>query len=63
MNKLSKNIETEIKMNNDGFKTLDSLDLSGGLVCDVETGICGPADVVETDKPMEENMNEDNNLV
>lgn len=41
------------------FKTIK---VSGGLVCDFETGICGPADKIESLKE-EDKKNENNNLV
>ena len=54
---------TEIKLDN-SFQTLDGLDLSGGLVCDVETGICGPADTMDMNKEnKEESINENNSMV
>ncbi len=44
------------------FTTIDSLDLSGGFTCDVETGICGPIEE-KTEENIKENKNEHNDMV
>ena len=63
MNRLSEEKVNEIKLDNN-FQTLGSLDLSGGMVCDVETGICGPADEMELNKEnKKESLNENNSMV
>lgn len=50
----------EIKLNN--LTSLDSIDLSGGYSCDLETGICGPVDE-ENEENVKEKKNENNNMV
>lgn len=39
---------------NNKKSTLEGIDLSNGFVCDVETGICGPADEMKQDKNVKE---------
>lgn len=52
----------ELAEYNNGLKSFEGLDLSGGFVCDLETGICGPVDEKE-EKQVEEKQNANNNLV
>lgn len=61
MTKEKKKVET-IGLNN--LAGLDGIDLSGGYICDVETGICGPADEEEMkNERTEEKTNENNHVV
>lgn len=53
-----------IQVNNKQFSALENLDLSQGFVCDVETGICGPAEDVNAEKiNLEEKKNANNHMV
>lgn len=60
MTKEKKKVES-IGLNN--LAGLDGIDLSGGYICDVETGICGPADEEMKNEPTEEKKNENNSMV
>lgn len=61
---LSENKFNQIKMMSNNSSTLEGLDLSNGFVCDFETGICGPADLIENNtEKNEETTNENNHLV
>ena len=61
MTKEKKKVET-IGLNN--LSGLDEIDLSGGYICDVETGICGPMDeAAMKNEPTEEKKNESNSMV
>ena len=59
MTKEKKKVET-IELNQ--ISGLEGIDLSGGYVCDVETGICGPTEEMKNET-LEEKKNENNNLV
>lgn len=53
--------EEKIQLNNvSNLKGLETIDFSGGFICDVETGICGPAEKKEVN---EEKKNENNHMV
>lgn len=54
MNELTDKNVTEMKLKENNFMTLEPLGLSDGFVCDVETGICGPADKMEMKKEQKE---------
>lgn len=55
--------EEKIQINNvSNSGGLQTFDFSGGMICNVETGICGPADEVN-EKVEEENKIENNNMV
>lgn len=43
--------------------SLDGIDLSGGFVCDFETGICGTATEITNTKTVEEKENANHNMV
>lgn len=61
MTKEKKKVEN-IGLNN--LADLDGIDLSGGYICDVETGICGPADEeMKNEAAAEEKKNENNSMV
>lgn len=46
------------------FSNFEGLDISGGFVCDMETGICGPAVDINIKKTnLEEKKNGNNSLV
>jgi len=47
-------------MTENDITTLENLDLSEGIVCDVETGICGPADEIEQKKQNKQEAKETN---
>lgn len=59
--------ESKIKLNNvTELKGLENIDLSGGFICDLETGICGPEEEIKNAQKAsvdEEKKNENNNLV
>ena len=44
------------------LSTVNTLDLSGGFTCDIETGICGPIEE-KTSEKTEENEDANNNMV
>lgn len=44
------------------LSNINQLDLSGGFGCDVDTGLCGPAEEMKKEKT-EENKNENNDMV
>lgn len=44
------------------LSTINQLDLSGGFTCDLETGICGPAEKIQEEN-VEEKKNANNNMV
>lgn len=49
---------------NSGNSKLEGIELSSGLVCDFETGICGPADEINKTKDNnEENKNANYDMV
>ncbi|MDN6195373.1 MAG: hypothetical protein L0I93_02640 [Atopostipes suicloacalis] len=52
----------ETKENMTEFTNLAEFNLSDGYVCDVDTGICGPAKDLEN-KSSKEKKNESNHLV
>ncbi|HLR92194.1 MAG TPA: hypothetical protein VK048_03960 [Atopostipes sp.] len=47
---MSENNLKEINVKKNNISTLDQLDLSGGFTCDMETGICGPAEEIQKKK-------------
>lgn len=44
------------------LSNLNQFDLSGGFICDVETGICGPTEEM-IEENVEEKENENNDMV
>lgn len=60
----NKKIQPLKNLNSNKSKDIEGLDLSGGYICDVETGICGPADEVnDSTEDAKEKKHEDNDLV
>lgn len=58
---MSKN---KIQTINNDFISLEHIELSNDLICDFETGLCGPTnDIKENDQKTEETENEHNDLV
>lgn len=59
--------DSKVTLNNvTELKGLENIDFSGGFVCDLETGICGPEEEIQKAKNVsedEEKKNENNNLV
>jgi len=52
---------TDKKNEENNVTSLETLDLGDGFVCDVETGICGPAEEMEQTKPEEKEQQHANN--